>query len=60
MYGGKGTIIGGAFRNSFYDSVYGTPCRLLISVSGYQIVVTGFVLILSVLIDTIRAKKLNA
>lgn len=59
MYGGKGTIAGGVLGIAFMTLLRYSLQTFNID-SGYQIVITGFVLTISVLIDTIRAKKLVA
>ena len=57
MYGGKGTVLGGVLGILFM-TVLRYALQTFNVVSGYEIVVTGFVLILSVMIDTIRTRKL--
>jgi ribose transport system permease protein len=57
MYGGKGTIAGGILGILFMTVLRYTLQTFNI-VSGYQIVVTGVVLVFSVLIDTLRMKRL--
>lgn len=59
MYGGKGTILGGVLGVLFM-----TVLRYALQVfnwgSGYQIMMIGIVLVVSVLIDLLRTRKLSA
>lgn len=59
MYGGKGTVIGGILGILFMV-VLRYALQSFRMASGYQVMITGAILILSVLIGTIRTKKITA
>ena len=58
MYGGKGTIFGGMLGVLFMTAILYALQAFWVP-GGYQVLITGFVLIVSVLIDVTRSKKLN-
>jgi len=58
MYGGKGTVLGGVL-GIMLMSVITYALQAFNVVSGYQVAVTGAVLITAVSIDIIRARKIS-
>jgi len=59
MYGGKGTVFGGMLGIMFMTALLYSLQAFRVP-GGYQVLITGLVLIISVLIDVTRSKKLSA